>query len=230
MATRPIIGVDEAVGAAIRGRRQAADRRVTRDEHTAHPKIRGAAGCGPSRSAGLRGLADQRAPSGSAAITRVQWLVEGMCTSANRRPCEKLPVSGGGPGGLLPGRGQRQCGSAQHALRLGRQRVRIRGGRTRVKTLRGDDLRAVARSLCCAACVGDQSAAAAPSAACTARMLDPSTPEVRSPGPSGPDGSSPRSGRVRSAARTCPLMCPSCHRISASPPYRVEASPTAFTA
>jgi hypothetical protein len=25
-------------------------------------------------------------------------------------------------------------------------------------------------------------------------------------------------------------MCPSCHRISASPPYRVEASPTAFTA
>ncbi|PPG06489.1 hypothetical protein C5C27_06335 [Rathayibacter sp. AY2B7] len=25
----------------------------------------------------------------------MQRLVEGMCTSANRRPCEKLPVGGG---------------------------------------------------------------------------------------------------------------------------------------
>src|SRR3954454_22424762 len=45
-------------------------------------------------------------------------------------------------------------------------------------------------------------------------MIVPSTPDARSPGPSGPDLSSPTGGSWRRAARTSPDNRPSCQRTS----------------
>lgn len=52
--------------------------------------------------------------------------------------------------------------------------------------------------------------------ACRSRMMVPSWPEARSPGPRGPDEFSPIGGRTRKAARTSADMCSSCQRTSSS--------------
>lgn len=64
------------------------------------------------------------------------------------------------------------------------------------------------------------------------RTITPSRPDDRSPGPSGPERSSPTGGSCRRAALAAGGRMPSCHWISSltASGRRGEASPTAFAA